>query len=115
MEKNMSNDANPFQKIEKVIVVVLVIWVFALVGWFINNQQVPKEQKLVKGTELFLEKNDLKAVSVKCVFDDQNEFGTCSVVTSAGKNLVVKCPVTSMFSDFASVFFAKGQPCEFVE
>ncbi len=115
MENNTSNEVNPFQKIEKVIIIVLVIWVLALVGWFINNQQVPAVQKVVEGTELFLEENDLEASAVNCIVDANNEFGTCAVVTTADKNLTVKCPVTSILSDFASVFFAKGKPCEFVE
>ena len=114
MENTTPTDPNPFRKIEITIITVFVIWIFAIGAWFITNQQIPVQQKLVSNAETFLEKNTVKVELLDCMVDQGEESGTCKVTTTNQQKLVVQCPVKSSIFDFASVFFVKGQPCKFL-
>lgn len=114
MENTTSTDPNPFRKIEITIIIVFVIWILAIGGWFINNQNIPVQQKLVSSAETFLEKNTVEVELLDCMVDQGEESGTCKVTTTNQQKLVVQCPVTSSIFDFARVFFVKGQPCKFL-
>lgn len=114
MENTTSTDPNPFRKIEITIVVVFVIWILGIGGWFITNQQIPVQQKLVNSAETFLEKNTVEVELLDCMVDQSGESGTCKVTAANKLELVVQCPVNSSIFDFAGVFFVKGQPCKFL-
>lgn len=114
MADKASTEENPFKKIEITIIVIFVIWVVGIAGWFYNNSRVTPHAKLVSNVEIFLEKNAEKSEKMNCVVDKDGEAGACSVLTTEQKELVVQCPVTSSMFEFAKVFFVQGQPCEFL-
>ena len=114
MSNNTATEPNPFKNIERIIMAVLFIWILALGGWFINNQQIPAEQKLKNDTEAFLEKRSISIEQLNCVVNQDKTTGICKVTTTTQERITVQCPIKSQFANFAAVFFAKGEPCTLI-
>ncbi len=90
---------------------MLIIWLLAIGGWFINNRQIPIDQKLASDAEEFLTSNTINTEQINCVVNQDKTFGTCNVLTTEQDKIVVQCPIKSVFSSFTTVFFVKGAPC----
>jgi hypothetical protein len=111
MSNSPSTEENPFKNIERIIIIVLAVWLFAVGGWFFNNQQIPVKDKLVADVMDLLEDKSITASEFDCMVDAEEDIGTCTVMTTEGEKITVKCSIKSAFFDFAEVFFAKGEPC----
>lgn len=115
MSNNTSTEPNPFKNIERIIIAVLIIWLLAIAGWFINNRQMPTEQKLVNDAEDFLEKKSIKASQINCVVNQDKTTGTCNVISTNKEKITVQCPIKSQFSNFTAVFLVAEEPCTLIE
>lgn len=115
MDNSAATEANPFRKIEITILIVFIVWIVSILGWFVNSRQISPQDKLVSNAELFLKENTVKVETLDCVVEQNEESGRCKVTTTNQKKIVVQCPIQSMISEFAKVFFAKGEPCVFLD